>query len=443
MLETYLEEIERKRNGRRIFWIAVTVSSVFLYLFFQGYYPYVRITAPELVQNESVTKPQVVRAFGIITVRTSPAPDSITVRLPNGTERKLENDEKGFFDFGRHEVSIEKDGHLPIRLELPLDKSNAFSINVFNLLKNPTETEFPIGFDRFDVVNGDVAIGREKSDGKSGRIYRPLGPDFSPIPGAGFRTDARPLGGGFFEKDGRIFGYDPESKSLRSVTPLSGSGSESCHGGIFDGGEIRCPETLAAVPVRSASPTGRPFGFGGYSVRTESRIVHKENGRLLATERPKTATGTLIHATFQVGGKAYRISNGKLVPTSARNAKYETGGLDTVAMAYSFGKETVMVGYLNGNVAFDLVDEHGVRFVRTLGNGNAADVTVENLAGAYLFEIGDRLLAYYKGAVAPSEIASGVTKFLGFWNASILFEKEGKTFRLPIEIGENAAEESK
>ncbi len=85
MLETYFEEIARKRRGRRIFWVAVFGFASFLYLFFQGYYPYVRIDFAEFFDrqsSETSQKPQVVRAFGIIIVRTSPAPDRISVQAP-------------------------------------------------------------------------------------------------------------------------------------------------------------------------------------------------------------------------------------------------------------------------------------------------------------------------------------------------------------------------
>lgn len=42
---------------------------------------------------------------------------------------------------------------------------------------------------------------------------------------------------------------------------------------------------------------------------------------------------------------------------------------------------------------------------------------------------------YYKGATEPIEILRDVPLFT-FWNGVILFEKDGKTFSLELEMGE-------
>lgn len=106
MLENYYEEIGRKRRERRMFWIVVWALSVFLYLFFQGYYPYVKFDTWNFLEKSDGAasetgkeKPQVVRAFGIINVRTVPSPDKIAISSPTIGERVIPNDDKGFFDF--------------------------------------------------------------------------------------------------------------------------------------------------------------------------------------------------------------------------------------------------------------------------------------------------------------------------------------------------------
>lgn len=151
MLENYYEEIGRKRRERWMFWIVVWALSVFLYLFFQGYYPYVKFDTwnflektGELAPKNEGEKPQVVRAFGIINVRTVPSPDRIAISSPTIGERIIPNDDKGFFDFGNYSVKIEKDGYLPVSLSATLDKVNSFSINVLELFKTPTYSPFII-----------------------------------------------------------------------------------------------------------------------------------------------------------------------------------------------------------------------------------------------------------------------------------------------------------
>lgn len=147
MLENYYEEIGRKRRERRVFWIVVWTLSAFLYLFFQGYYPYVKFDMGNLLEDQKPERPQVVRAFGIINVRTIPAPDRITVSSSSIGEKTIPNDDKGFFDFGSYSVRIEKDGYLPVSLGVILSKQDSFSISVLELFKRPTYVPFPVPAD--------------------------------------------------------------------------------------------------------------------------------------------------------------------------------------------------------------------------------------------------------------------------------------------------------
>lgn len=141
MLESYYGEVERKKNQRRIFWLIVFGFATFLYLFFQGYYPYVRFDTwkfLEMGKPELAEKPQVVRAFGIINVRAIPEPDLIAISSPSMGTKIVANDDKGFFDFGNYSVEIRKEGYVPVSLAAKIDKSNAFSISIVELFKTPT-----------------------------------------------------------------------------------------------------------------------------------------------------------------------------------------------------------------------------------------------------------------------------------------------------------------
>lgn len=43
MLQSYDQEIREKRRAARIFWYIVCIFAIFLFFFFQGYYPSIRI----------------------------------------------------------------------------------------------------------------------------------------------------------------------------------------------------------------------------------------------------------------------------------------------------------------------------------------------------------------------------------------------------------------
>lgn len=171
MLENYYEEIGRKRRERRMFWIVVWALSAFLYLFFQGYYPYVKFDTwnfleknrGEISENEK-EKPQVVRAFGIINVRAVPAPDRIVISSPAIGEKNIPNDDKGFFDFGSYSIKIEKEGYLSVNLSTTLDKVNSFSISVLELFKTPTFSPFIVPAELTEDLGGGKILVRERSE---------------------------------------------------------------------------------------------------------------------------------------------------------------------------------------------------------------------------------------------------------------------------------------
>ena len=57
MLDSFYEEIQRKRNSYRIFWVIVIVFAVLLYMFFQGYYFSVRLGFEKLLEAGGVVIP--------------------------------------------------------------------------------------------------------------------------------------------------------------------------------------------------------------------------------------------------------------------------------------------------------------------------------------------------------------------------------------------------
>lgn len=106
MLETYQNEITRKRKSARIFWLIVFVCSLFLYFFFQGYYPDVRVGLQKIFSesgSENHSNSDLIRSFGIINVRTLPLDANITLG-----ENSYGNNEKRMSDYGDYMMHIEK-----------------------------------------------------------------------------------------------------------------------------------------------------------------------------------------------------------------------------------------------------------------------------------------------------------------------------------------------
>ena len=141
MLENYEKELSQKRFERRIFWIVVWFFSIFLYLFFQGYYPYIKLDISgyfaQTTSGSTDDRPQIVRAFGIINIRTTPSPDSISVNGQN-----FINGDKVIYDYGEYAIKIEKAGYIGLETTATLDKRNPFLIEALDLLKKPVATPY-------------------------------------------------------------------------------------------------------------------------------------------------------------------------------------------------------------------------------------------------------------------------------------------------------------
>lgn len=137
MLESYQLEILRKRRVARIFWLIVFICSWFLYFFFQGYYPDVRVGLrhifSETGSKTDYTSSDLIRSFGIINVRSIPT-DAIML-LGSGA---YGNNEKRMSDYGDYSMTIEKSGYIKNSMKFIIDREKPFFIEKISLFPNPT-----------------------------------------------------------------------------------------------------------------------------------------------------------------------------------------------------------------------------------------------------------------------------------------------------------------
>lgn len=108
--------------------------------------------------------------------------------------------------------------------------------------------------------------------------------------------------------------------------------------------------------------------------------------------------------------------------------------LSSVAAVHDFGNESVILGYSGEDAAFVLVDERANRYPAIIGNVRLSDVRIESYHGAYLVSDGKALYLYYKGSKELTKLIDG--KVLGFFADSVIFEKEGATYKLDMVVGE-------
>lgn len=153
MLESYQQEVKRKRQSARIFWLIVFVCSLFLYFFFQGYYPDIRVGMRRIFMepgnNNFTGSTDIMRSFGIINVRTTQVDANIT--LGSGS---YANNEKRMSDYGNYTMDIQKSGYISNHLEFTIDREKPYFIEKVSLFPRPEYKKFNSIEDIFPMKNG-------------------------------------------------------------------------------------------------------------------------------------------------------------------------------------------------------------------------------------------------------------------------------------------------
>lgn len=142
MLDSYHDEVRKKRNNHAIFWGVVFVFGVLLFMFFQGYYFSVSVGFEQLLQKHGPTEQkqplsQILKSFGIINLKVNPNPQTLTL---NG--EPYTNGDNKFVDYGDYELRVEEPGYIPLMLEIGLSRNHSFYLNTIRLFKNPIEKTF-------------------------------------------------------------------------------------------------------------------------------------------------------------------------------------------------------------------------------------------------------------------------------------------------------------
>lgn len=146
MIETYFEEVKRKKRNARIFWLITLIISIIFYLFFKGYYLSFDVDLKNffLEKNKAQTwsentltwssSPMVsVNSFGIIHIKTSPSDTEIWLN----SDKKYNSSEKYFTDYGVYSADFGKNWFLSGSLDFEINSETNFYINEIFLLKNP------------------------------------------------------------------------------------------------------------------------------------------------------------------------------------------------------------------------------------------------------------------------------------------------------------------
>lgn len=138
MLETYFQEIRRKRTEKRIFWAFVLLSTMILYFFFQGKYLAININLTSLlsfsgqVDSGSGQNYFEFRSFGVINVKTMPRTARISINGQNHT-----SGEQILTPYGNYHLHVTHPGYLTGSIYFRIDTSQDYYISDIHLLPIP------------------------------------------------------------------------------------------------------------------------------------------------------------------------------------------------------------------------------------------------------------------------------------------------------------------
>ncbi|GAB0174301.1 MAG: hypothetical protein HHAS10_01800 [Candidatus Altimarinota bacterium] len=198
MLESYEQEVIRKRRASRIFWFLVFSFATFLYFFFQGYYPALDITWRQVFSSggmRELSKDELIRSFGIINVRTYPRESNMVV---NGEAFGF--DEKRMVPYGKYRLSVGKPGYIQDRVRFEITKKTPYFISEIHLMPRAKYTK---------VTSGEIQISPKDEgtwiavEAKKHLIYDKFFSTGTRIPPLG-----KLIGEGFFLSGSSLYKYE-------------------------------------------------------------------------------------------------------------------------------------------------------------------------------------------------------------------------------------------
>lgn len=147
----------RKRRAARFFWFIVFIFALFLYFFFQGYYPDIRLGFRRIFSESGSQSASgasdLIRSFGIINVKTVPADSILT--LGSGS---YSNNDKRMSDYGYYTMQIARIGYITNTMEFLLDREKPFFIEKVTLLPRPSYQKLSGVVDLYQVANHEYII---------------------------------------------------------------------------------------------------------------------------------------------------------------------------------------------------------------------------------------------------------------------------------------------
>lgn len=311
MIESYQTEVARKRKAARIFWFLVFIFATFLYFFFQGYYPDIRLWLKRILSESGTTSTgntDLIKSFGIINISVK-SPQDATISLQSGS---YINNEKRMTSYGTYTASVVRSGYVSDIFDFVIDRETPYYISQITLLKNPTYTKLGT-WSTENIAKISDTLWIETSG--SGHIVRDA--TFSGIVHTLSGTYAH-IGEWHFLSGGYLYTHNSEDTNWeRKIWSGSIAFLRDCEEGVrIKSGVIFCEGNKTLLTQKWKTLTGILSVENNYIKKSDSILVGDTYTRLLLTGAELASEHFM-----EKDGNWYSQSGGTLIPIKSNIGK--------------------------------------------------------------------------------------------------------------------------
>lgn len=330
MIDTYQSEIAKKRKNARWFWIIVVLCATFLYFFFQGYYPDVklgwkRIFSEDIETSTSGSFEDLIKSFGIINVKT--IPNTASILIGSGT---YGNNEKRMTNYGTYTMTIANPWYRENILSFVIDREKPYFIEEISLLPNPQYRELTDINNAYQIDDATYILGTASGMTASGVT--------SNTGIISKNTNLKHIGGIYFQSGATL--YEWQSDRLVRSSPDRENYIETCPQiEWIEDNSISCPSVKSLYTESDIYMTGIVAIYRWLAQTQSGNIIDMSQGYTRSTW---TYTGELTHL-HTLDGAYYTSSGGTLTPMKSWTESIDTD-LDDIILARIVSTEILFIG---------------------------------------------------------------------------------------------------